>query len=149
MSSILEQITNPKNFGKYVIEVESWENDADHYQLNCYFTDDKVRLTNIMLLLDTLKDVPRDNGWSNSNTKEFTLFGVTFKSIADLMELESDAYAQEDAAGVDVGGLFGNDMSTDLFIELVGGYEYESDVVRQLDSYNTFKLSSDGKLEEI
>lgn len=149
MSSILEQIANPNNFGKYVVEVESWENDADHFQTNYYFTNDSEKLSHIMIMLTTLKDVPRDSGWSNSNSKEFALFGVTFKTISELMELESEAYAREDEAGVDVGGLFGNGMSIDLFIELVGGYEYESSLIRQLDSFKTFKLGSDGKLEEI
>jgi hypothetical protein len=149
MSSILQTLANPDNFGKYILEVESWENDGDHYQTNLHVVSSKEELTLLTTMLDVLRDVPKDSGWSNSNTKEYTLFGNTFKTLEELLELDSEAHASENDMGVYVGGLFGNGIYLDHYIELVGGYQYESDEIRQLDSYKTYKLSDIGVLEEI
>lgn len=153
----LAAIVDPKNFGKLVLEVTSWENDGDHYQTNLFFMSTKEELDNSIEFIESLKDVP-DNARSSDlyeafgevyEAPKFKVFGVEISSLAELSNMEDEYYEKLEESPEDPKGLFGNGMFLETYEEFVGGFQYETSIIRRLDSYNVYKLDEQGKLSKI
>lgn len=103
-SSILEAVTDNKNFGRYVLEAISWENDGDHYENNIFF-------------FDTLEEI---------------------EAAIQAGQKAQSLYHTEDI-----------NKLTDFQIDLAGGFQYESDYPRVLESMSGFYIHGTGEIEKI
>lgn len=120
---MLEQLLKPENFGSFILEITSWENDGDHYQTNIEFEkDSKTAVNRFEYLTKAIKGLP------------FTINGVEY---ADLQEV----YDSEDK---DSDGCY----LADYILENIGT-EYESSKVRTVESVKLYFLDEDGSLNYV
>lgn len=144
----IEGLLDPENFGKYVLEVISWENDADHYQTNIFFIDTLEKLQLSIELMDSCKVLPDDEPYFGE-PKNFKVFGLEVSCMEQLASLEAEYYEQLDDDVEYPIGMFGNGMFLETYEEFVGGFQYETSIIRRLESYNIYKLDEQGRLSKI
>lgn len=120
---MLEQLLKPENFGSFILEVTSWENDGDHYQTNLEFEkDSKLALERYDYLTKASKGLP------------FKIHGIRYESLQQVYDSED-----KDADGY---------YLADYIIENVG-CEYESSIVRTVESVKLYFLDEDGSLNHV
>jgi hypothetical protein len=120
---MFDEICDKNNFGKYLLAVESWENDADHYETNTAWFDTLLDASETYQIFDNAsKDLP------------FVVAGHTFK---DLQEASKSGAKDEQGFYI-----------SDSLLDLVGGYEYESDRARTTDSVKLYHLNHEGVLSK-
>lgn len=141
-------LLDPENFGKYVLEVVSWENDGDHYQTNIFYIDTLEELIASVELIDSLKNVPDENPYYGE-AELFEVFGLEVHSLEQLSAMEDEYYEKLEEDVENPLGMFGNGMFLETYEEFVGGFQYETSIMRRLDSYNVYKLDEQGKLSKI
>lgn len=132
MENILAQIANPKNFGKFVVEVQSWENDGDHYENHIFFAPTREEFDDLVYACKIMcgQVNPELDGIEFPDRETFLEY---------ILEKELDqAYFDEDT-------VFHHEFLTNL----VGSYEYESNVLRTGDCFMAFYLDCYGKLNPV
>lgn len=122
--AIIDQLTNHNNFNKYGLEVVSWENDGDHYGSNVFFFQTKEEL---------LKAIELGEVMCKYRHGRVGYKGEVYENTASfLTTLRNTDY-----------------LAHQLAIDLVGGYEYECDLVRQGESLHPFHVSITGQISPL
>jgi len=120
---MLEQLLNKENFGSFILEITSWENDGDHYQTNIELEKDyKIALERYDYLTKASRGLP------------FTINGVEYANLQEVADSED-----KDADGY---------YLADYIIENVG-CEYESSIVRTVESVKLYFLDENGSLNHV
>lgn len=145
---VISELLNPNNFGKYVLEVVSWENDADHYENNVFYIDTLEELQLSIELLESCKDLPDEEPYYGE-PKTFKVFGLEISCIEQFSAMEDEYYEKLEEDVETPLGMFGNGMFLETYKEFVGGYQYETNIIRRLDSYAVYKLDEQGLLSKI
>jgi hypothetical protein len=118
---VLEELLKPENFGSYILEITSWENDGDHYNTELEFSKDST-LERFEALRLASQNLP------------FTVSGIEFKNLQEVADSEA----------TDSNGHY----ISDYFLDSIG-YGYESSIARTVDSVKMYFLDSSGKLEKL
>lgn len=145
---IISGLLNPKNFGKYVLEVVSWENDADHYQTNIFYIDTLEKLQLSIELIESCEVIPDEEPYYGE-PRAFKVFGLDVSCMEQLSAMEAEYYEKLEEDVENPLGMFGNGMFVEDYEEFVGGFQYESSTIRRLDCYNVYKLDDQGRLSKI
>jgi len=120
---MFDEICDENNFGKYMLAVESWENDADHYETNTAWFDTLLVASETYLIFDNA-----------TKDKPFLVAGHTFKDLQEAAKSD-----KKDEEGFYI---------SDYILDLVGGYQYETDRARVADSVKLYHLSHEGVLSK-
>ena len=119
---MLESLLNKKNFGSYILEITSSENDGDHYQTNLEF---EKNLNKVLTRFYYLCKAAR--------SETFIIEGTEFENLQQVSRSD-----KKDRDGHYI---------ADYVLENIG-YAYESSMVREVESVKLYFLDEQGILNE-
>lgn len=124
---MLGELLNPENFGSFILEITSWENDGDNYQTNHEFEKESTRaLERYEYLCKAAKGQP------------FVIAGTKFNNLQEVLDSEV-----KDSEGYHI-----SDYISDYILDSIGR-EYGSDTVRTVESVKLYFLDEDGSLNHV
>lgn len=120
---MLDKLLDAKNFGSFILEITSWENDGDHYQTNIEFEKDPHKA---LERYDYLTKA--------SNNEPFKVNGKIYKDLQELSDSDDT-----DPEGFHLSDYILNNI----------GWQYETSIVRVVESVKIYFLDKDGDLNHV